>query len=147
MTFGPSWGSIRRMPKKAAPKATTTLTKSDLIRSMPTAPASAIIAKAKQHGMKLTANHVYAVRAIDKRRAADKKAAGKPVTTPKPAASAAVAAPNAAAPKAKGRPGPKPKAQGSRSTHEASFMAIVLDIGLARAESLLHGLRERVKDL
>ncbi|HKU42516.1 MAG TPA: hypothetical protein VJR89_30370, partial [Polyangiales bacterium] len=53
------------MPKKTA-KATPT--KSDVIRSMPNASATDIIKKAKSLGLKLTANHVYAVRAIDKRR-------------------------------------------------------------------------------
>jgi len=44
------------------------MTKSDVIRSMPDASAGDIIKKAKSLGLKLTANHVYAVRAIDKRR-------------------------------------------------------------------------------
>ena len=54
----------------AMPKKTTkgTPTKSDVIRSMPNASATDIIKKAKSLGLKLTANHVYAVRAIDKRR-------------------------------------------------------------------------------
>jgi hypothetical protein len=43
-------------------------TKSDVIRSMPNASAADIIKKAKSLGLSLTANHVYAVRAIDKRR-------------------------------------------------------------------------------
>jgi hypothetical protein len=54
------------MPKKSAPK--TAPTKSDVIRSMPNASAADIIRKAKTLGLRLTANHVYAVRAIDKRR-------------------------------------------------------------------------------
>jgi hypothetical protein len=54
------------MPKKSAAKATPT--KSDVIRSMPKASAGDIIKKAKALGLQLTANHVYAVRAIDKRR-------------------------------------------------------------------------------
>jgi hypothetical protein len=111
---------------------------------MPTSPASDIIAKAKTHGMKLTANHVYAVRAIDKRRAADKKKAGKAPSASAPMASAA------SAPAATGRRPGRPKktsAGGGGSAHEANFMAIVLDIGLAKAEALLHRVRERVKDL
>lgn len=54
----------------AMPKKTTkaTPTKSDVIRSMPNASATDIIKKARSLGLKLTANHVYAVRAIDKRR-------------------------------------------------------------------------------
>ena len=54
----------------AMPKKTTkpTPTKSDVIRSMPNASATDIIMKARSLGLKLTANHVYAVRAIDKRR-------------------------------------------------------------------------------
>ena len=54
------------MPKKTSPKPS--VTKSDVIRSMPNASAGDIIKKAKSLGLKLTANHVYAVRAIDKRR-------------------------------------------------------------------------------
>ncbi len=131
------------MPKKAAPKAKSTLTKSDLIRSMPSAPAAAIIAKAKTHGMTLTANHVYAVRAIDKRRSANKKAA--PAAAPKAVAAAPAAAP-AKTQARRGRP-PKSAARPAGTTHEANFMAIVLDIGLAKAESLLHRVRERVQDL
>ena len=53
------------MPKKSAKRA---MTKSDVIRSMPNASAGDIIKKAKSLGLTLTANHVYAVRAIDKRR-------------------------------------------------------------------------------
>lgn len=54
------------MPKKTSSKPS--VTKSDVIRSMPNASAGDIIKKAKSLGLKLTANHVYAVRAIDKRR-------------------------------------------------------------------------------
>jgi hypothetical protein len=57
---------MRAMPKKTSPKPS--VTKSDVIRSMPNASAGDIIKKAKSLGLKLTANHVYAVRAIDKRR-------------------------------------------------------------------------------
>jgi hypothetical protein len=56
------------MQKKSALKLKPAPTKSDVIRSMPTAGASDIIKKAKSLGLTLTANHVYAVRAIDKRR-------------------------------------------------------------------------------
>lgn len=133
------------MPKKAAPKPNNSLTKSDLIRSMPGASAAAVIAKAKQHSMKLTANHVYAVRAIDKRRAADKKAAGK---APAAVSTTAAAAPSAPRGRPVGRPVGRPKSTAAGgTTHEANFMAIVLDIGLAKAESLLHRVRERVRDL
>jgi hypothetical protein len=62
------------MPKKSAKP---TPTKSDVIRSMPNASATDIIKKARSLGLKLTANHVYAVRAIDKRR-------GKPGRASKP---------------------------------------------------------------
>lgn len=69
------------MPKKPAKSAPT---KSDVIRSMPNASATDIIKKAKSLGLKLTANHVYAVRAIDKRR-------GKPGRANKQTASAPLA--------------------------------------------------------
>jgi hypothetical protein len=133
------------MPKKAAPKANSTLTKSDLIRSMPAASAAAIIAKAKQHGLKLTANHVYAVRAIDKRRAADKKAKATGAA-PAPKAVAAAKAPVAAPARKPGRP-KKVASVGQPAGSETHFMALVLDLGLAKAEALLHRVRERVRDL
>jgi hypothetical protein len=57
---------MRAMPKKSSSKPS--VTKSDVIRSMPNASAGDIIKKAESLGLKLTANHVYAVRAIDKRR-------------------------------------------------------------------------------
>lgn len=71
----------------AMPKKTTkaTPTKSDVIRSMPNASATDIIKKARSLGLKLTANHVYAVRAIDKRR-------GKPGRASKAAASSSQSA-------------------------------------------------------
>jgi hypothetical protein len=62
------------MPKKASSKSAPT--KTDVIRSMPTASAAAIIQRAKGLGLKLTANHVYAVRAIDKRRGKPSRASG-----------------------------------------------------------------------
>lgn len=57
------------------------LTKSDVIRSMPNASAGAIIKKAKSYGLELTANHVYAVRAIDKRRGRPARLGGGPAVT------------------------------------------------------------------
>lgn len=73
----------------AMPKKTTkpTPTKSDVIRSMPNASANDIIKKARALGLKLTANHVYAVRAIDKRRGKPgrlSKATVGPANTAKP---------------------------------------------------------------
>src|SRR4051794_40822124 len=62
------------MPKKNPAKSGPT--KSDVIRSMPKASAADIIKKAKSLGLKLTANHVYAVRAIDKRRGKPARAGG-----------------------------------------------------------------------
>jgi hypothetical protein len=62
------------MPKKTVLKSAPT--KSDVIRSMPTASASDIIKKAKSLGLTLTANHVYAVRAIDKRRGKPSRLSG-----------------------------------------------------------------------
>ena len=64
------------MPKKSPAKSGPT--KSDVIRSMPNASAADIIKKAKSLGLKLTANHVYAVRAIDKRRGRPARAGGAP---------------------------------------------------------------------
>jgi hypothetical protein len=69
---------MRAMSKKNRSKAA--LTKSDVIRSMPNASAGAIIKKAKAHGLELTANHVYAVRAIDKRRGRPARLGGGPAT-------------------------------------------------------------------
>lgn len=68
---------MRAMSKKNRSKAA--VTKSDVIRSMPNASAGAIIKKAKSYGLELTANHVYAVRAIDKRRGRPARLGGGPV--------------------------------------------------------------------
>jgi hypothetical protein len=70
---------MRAMSKKNRSKAA--ITKSDVIRSMPHASAGAIIKKAKSYGLELTANHVYAVRAIDKRRGRPARLGGGPVVT------------------------------------------------------------------
>ena len=67
------------MSKKNSAKAT--LTKSDVIRSMPNASAGDIIKKAKGLGLVLTANHVYAVRAIDKRRGRPARLGGGPAVS------------------------------------------------------------------
>jgi hypothetical protein len=78
------------MAKKSNSKSGPT--KSDVIRSMPTASAADIIKKAKGLGLKLTANHVYAVRAIDKRRGKPSRGAAArgapPSLTSKPGKSA-----------------------------------------------------------
>jgi hypothetical protein len=65
------------MAKKNSSRST--MTKSDVIRSMPNASAGDIIKKAKALGLELTANHVYAVRAIDKRRGRPARLGGGPV--------------------------------------------------------------------
>jgi hypothetical protein len=74
---------MRAMSKKNRSKMA--ITKSDVIRSMPNASAGAIIKKAKSHGLELTANHVYAVRAIDKRRGRPARLGGGPVAVSAPA--------------------------------------------------------------
>jgi len=69
------------MAKKNSSKPA--MTKSDVIRSMPNASAGDIIKKAKSLGLELTANHVYAVRAIDKRRGRPARlGGGPPVSAP-----------------------------------------------------------------
>ena len=70
---------MRRMSKKNRSKPA--VTKSDVIRSMPTASAGAIIRKAQSYGLSLTANHVYAVRAIDKRRGRPARLGGGPAVS------------------------------------------------------------------
>jgi hypothetical protein len=67
------------MPKKPSSKPAPT--KSDVIRSMPNASAGDIIKKAKALGLTLTANHVYAVRAIDKRRGKPARLGGRGAST------------------------------------------------------------------
>jgi len=67
------------MSKKNSSKPA--VTKSDVIRSMPNASAGDIIKKAKSLGLVLTANHVYAVRAIDKRRGRPARLGGGPAAT------------------------------------------------------------------
>jgi hypothetical protein len=70
---------MRAMSKKNRSKPA--ITKSDVIRSMPNASAGAIIKKAKSYGLELTANHVYAVRAIDKRRGRPARLGGGPAVS------------------------------------------------------------------
>jgi hypothetical protein len=70
---------MQPMAKKNSSKSA--MTKSDVIRSMPNASAGDIIKKAKSVGLELTANHVYAVRAIDKRRGRPARLGGGPPTT------------------------------------------------------------------
>lgn len=74
---------MRAMSKKNRSKPA--ITKSDVIRSMPNASAGAIIKKAKSYGLELTANHVYAVRAIDKRRGRPARLGGGPAVQQSPA--------------------------------------------------------------
>lgn len=76
MTGAPGLICDAAMAKKNSSKPT--MTKSDVIRSMPNASAGAIIKKAKSLGLELTANHVYAVRAIDKRRGRPARLGGGP---------------------------------------------------------------------
>ncbi len=107
-------------------------------------PATEVVKQAKAQGMKLSTNYVYKIRS--------RGAAGSVASAP-----AVVHAGGAVAPKRRpGRPPGRPSnaARAARAalndhdgTHEERFLAIVLDVGLARAAAMLERVRAKLKDL
>jgi len=93
-------------------------------------PAAEVIKRAKAEGMKLTTNYVYKIRSRG-------AAAGDGLVGA--AAVSRAARGRAAAAIARG-------ANGS-SSHDEHFVALVLDVGLARAAALLEKVRARVQEL
>jgi hypothetical protein len=107
--------------------------KADFVRRLPSnTPAKEVVAQAKAAGISITENHVYGVRAADKR--AKRKAAAK-VDTSRPAtAAASMVNGSSSAPKVSARA-------------EALLKAVAAEIGLGRAIELLQSERARVRAL
>jgi hypothetical protein len=142
-----------------AAKKASKVSKSDFIRTLPRElPADQVVAKGKEAGLSFDKNYVY------KTRARDAKAGGGPRRGPgRPPASAAKAAPAPAArpvgrPAGKktgrpvGRPAKKAASAPAAVAHkgdsiESRFVTLALDLGLARAEALLHQTRTRLRSL
>jgi hypothetical protein len=118
-------------PAKAA-KPAKPATKTAFVLGFPQGTSAAdVVAAAEAKGITLTTAHVYAIRTSAKAKAKNK---GKAAKTPKAPAVKTVAQPAfRAAPRT-----------GSLEEH---FVALVLDIGLARASDLLGKLKDRVRQL
>jgi hypothetical protein len=91
-------------------------------------PAADVIKRAKAEGMKLTTNYVYKIRSRGAA-AVDRPISSRHIDIAK-------LAPRGAA----GR-------NGNGSSHDEHFVALVLDVGLARAAALLEKVRARVQNL
>jgi hypothetical protein len=104
------------------------MSKAAFIRSQPaSARASDVIAAAAKLGMKLTANHVYAVRS-----------SGKPAGRAKAATVSAGSVP--------GRRGRPPKSD-TVSSVESTFRRLVIELGVSNAKRLLSEVEEKLKAL
>ena len=125
------------MPKKSTAKKSNN--KSDFIRSLAAAtPAGEVVKQAKAAGITLTPGLVYAVRAAAKRKRSKGSSVGSVGSVGK----------------ASGRGAGKKAAKtvGLRSAagaaeHDMHFVALVLDLGLAKAEALLERVRAKVREL
>lgn len=122
------------MPKKkASPKNSTPApSKTAFVLGLPhDMPASEVVSKGQEAGISLTDQYVYTIRSLHRAKS------GEPsVRAPrgakrgrKPASSVEAA----------------PKAAKGSATVEAQFVELALDVGLARAESLLSRLRSKAK--
>jgi hypothetical protein len=90
-------------------------------------PAADVIKRAKAEGMKLTTNYVYKIRSRGAA-AVDRPSTSRRLDVAK------------LAPRGAGR-------NGNGSSHDEHFVALVLDVGLARAAALLEKVRARVQGL
>jgi hypothetical protein len=101
----------------------SSINKSAFVRSLPGSMSAAeVIEKGKAKGIKLSAAQVYTIRANARRKRPDKE----PIELP--------AKLTALGRKRSGK---------SSESKEAEFIATALDLGLARAEALIHALRAR----
>jgi hypothetical protein len=114
------------MPKKST--SSKTPSKTAFVLSLPpTMPAKDVLSKAKASGLKLTEAYIYSIRSKAKGRVGQPAARrGRP---PKAASAGS-------APVSSGAGG---------SGLERQFLSLALDLGLARAESLLSNLRSKLK--
>jgi hypothetical protein len=119
----------RRKSESARPstsnrgRANSSINKSAFVRSLPGSMSAAeVIEKGKVKGIKLSAAQVYTIRANARRRRPDKEE----IELPAKLTGAA-------------------RKRGSKASEskEAEFIATALDLGLARAEALIHALRTR----
>jgi hypothetical protein len=105
------------------PKKKNTPNKSEFIRQHANLPAAALIAKAKKEGLKISSSLVYMVRGASK-----SKGASKPKVTV-----------------AKRRGPGRPPAAARSTTADASFRAMVLELGVPRSKALIEEVDRRLK--
>jgi UDP-N-acetylenolpyruvoylglucosamine reductase len=106
-------------------RATSSINKSAFVRSLPgTMSAAEVIEKGKAKGIKLSAAQVYTIRANARRKRPDTDK--EEIVLP-----------------AKLKLAGRKRSGKSSESKEAEFIATALDLGLARAEALLHALRSR----
>jgi hypothetical protein len=118
----PSHGSIKPVKSKA-----------QFVRGLPSnTPAKEVVAQAKAAGISITENHVYGVRAGDKR--AKTKSGARSNTSKAAAAAASTVNGSASAPKVS-------------AGAEALLKAVAAEIGLGNAIELLRSERARVRGL
>jgi hypothetical protein len=107
-------------------------------------PAAEVIKRAKAEGMKLTTNYVYKIRS--RGAAADAALATRGASAPRgrngSASFAKLSRGRAAADIARAA-----RSTNGHGPHDEDFVALVLDVGLARAAALLEKVRARVQDL
>ena len=116
------------MPSKnsSTPKKTT---KTAFVLSLPTTmPAAEVVQKAKADGIKLDVKYVYNIRATA--RTAAKKGGTKKLI-----------------PKKKIVRAPSTSAKNASGSSEATFRRLVIDLGLARAKSLLGDVERKLGEL
>ena len=112
--------------KKTAPN------KSEFIRSQPDAMTAAeVVTKGAEQGLTFKSGLVYAVRRNARTKAARTSSAPKQKRQPKPG-------------DWEGIPTRKDAYKDTLKSQERQFVALVLDIGLARADGLMHELRNRL---
>jgi hypothetical protein len=140
--------------KAAAPKASTprraggSINKSAYVRALPaTMSAKDIVAKAKGDGISLSEKHVYVIRS-NQRKASKKGGAGRKRGRPSSASK------STAQTKTHSAPASHPAAASHSTSHkapagkgDAAFISMALDLGLARAESILKSVRARLTQI
>lgn len=106
--------------------------KAEFVRAHPGVPASELVALAKKDGVVMTPGHIYNIRAQDKKRAENGGATA--VTN------------GAERPNGRAR-NERTAATTTGGSEESQLRALVLRIGLDRAEAVMGRLRDQLKDL